>query len=78
MLHQDASIPSIMAPTIRCRILTTLSAERTDIASTLNVKEIHQQREDYFAVTFEGLLRIEVDGLYRFIIVSDDGSPYVS
>lgn len=53
---------------------TTLSAERTNIASTLNVKEIHQQRQDYFAVTFEGLLRIEADGLYRFIIVSDDGS----
>ncbi len=51
-----------------------LSVERSGVTSKLNIKEIHQQREDHFGITFEGLLKIEADGLYRLIIVSDDGS----
>ena len=38
------------------------------------MKEINQTREDYFAIRFEGYLRIKSDGLYRLILVSDDGS----
>ena len=51
-----------------------LTSERTGIVDGFNLKQVYQTREDYFAVTFDGLLEIEKDGLYRLILVSDDGS----
>jgi S1-C subfamily serine protease len=51
-----------------------LQAERTGIASVINLKEVQEPRPDEFALRFEGLLKIPQEGLYRLVIVSDDGS----
>jgi S1-C subfamily serine protease len=54
----------------------TIPTERTGVIASLGgqLKEINQTREDFFAIRFEGYLKIKADGLYRLIIVSDDGS----
>ena len=38
------------------------------------LKEVNQTREDFFAIRFEGYLKVKSDGLYRLVLVSDDGS----
>jgi hypothetical protein len=38
------------------------------------IEETRQGREDFFAIRMNGLLKIDQAGLYRLIIVSDDGS----
>lgn len=55
---------------------SSLPAERSGVIPSLGVrlKEVNQTREDYFAIRFEGYLKIKSDGLYRLILVSDDGS----
>lgn len=56
--------------------LLSIPAERSGVIPALGVrlKDINQTREDYFAIRFEGYLNIKSDGLYRLILVSDDGS----
>ena len=39
-----------------------------------HLKDVYQSRGEYFAARFEGYLKIKADGLYRLILVSDDGS----
>jgi hypothetical protein len=53
---------------------SALQAERTGIASVINLNEVQEPRPDEFAIRFEGLLKISEEGLYRLVIVSDDGS----
>ena len=55
---------------------SSIPTERSGVIPSLGgqLKEINQTREDYFAIRFEGYLKIKSDGLYRLILVSDDGS----
>jgi S1-C subfamily serine protease len=55
---------------------SSIPTERSGVIPSLGVKlkEINQTREDYFAIRLEGYLKIKSDGLYRLILVSDDGS----
>ena len=55
---------------------SSIPVERSGVIPALGVqlKEVNQTREDYFAIRFEGYLKIKSDGLYRLILVSDDGS----
>ena len=55
---------------------STIPTERSGVIPSLGVrlKDVNQTREDYFAIRFEGCLKIKSDGLYRLILVSDDGS----
>ncbi len=55
---------------------STVTPERTGVVPALgnHLTDVHQIIDDYFAVRFEGLLKIRKDGLYRLILVSDDGS----
>ena len=55
---------------------SSVPAERSGVIPSLGgrLKEVNQTREDYFAIRFEGYLKIKSDGLYRLILVSDDGS----
>jgi hypothetical protein len=55
---------------------SSIPTERSGVTSSLGglMKEINQTREDYFAIRFAGYLKIKSDGLYRLILVSDDGS----
>ncbi len=38
------------------------------------LSDIHGARQDYFALSLEGFLKIDDEGLYRLILLSDDGS----
>ncbi|MFO1064247.1 MAG: trypsin-like peptidase domain-containing protein [Pirellulales bacterium] len=51
-----------------------LTPIRTGIASSLDIPTAAGDRADFFAIVYEGLIRIADDGLYRMIIASDDGS----
>lgn len=51
-----------------------LEANRQGVTSNLDLERIAQGRPDYFAVVFEGFLKVDADGLYRLVLVSDDGS----
>ncbi len=55
---------------------TKLPVERNGTVEALGpkLKDIYQTRQDYFGINLEGLLKIDEDGLYRLVIVSDDGS----
>jgi S1-C subfamily serine protease len=55
---------------------SSIPTERSGVIPSLGVqlKEVNQTREDYFAIRFEGYLKVKSDGLYRLILVSDDGS----
>jgi S1-C subfamily serine protease len=55
---------------------SSIPTERSGVIPSLGVKlkEVNQTREDYFAIRFKGCLKIKSDGLYRLILVSDDGS----
>lgn len=52
----------------------SLSANRQGVSEELEVDSIAKDRKDYFAIRFDGFLRVDTDDLYRLIIVSDDGS----
>jgi S1-C subfamily serine protease len=51
-----------------------LEANRHGVTSNLDIERVAQGRPDYFAIVFEGLLKVDTDGLYRIVLVSDDGS----
>ncbi len=53
---------------------STLAPQANGVVAKLALKELSKDREDYFAITFEGLLEVAHDGLYRFVLISDDGS----
>ncbi len=55
---------------------SSIPAERSGVIPALGgrLKEVNQTREDFFAIRFEGYLNIKSDGLYRLVLVSDDGS----
>ncbi|MCB0283086.1 MAG: metallophosphoesterase [Calditrichaeota bacterium] len=46
---------------------------KTGTASTLDLQAVKPQ-EDFFAVVYEGYLDIQKDGVYKFLLTSDDGS----
>ena len=51
-----------------------LTANRQGVSEDLEVDLVAKDRKDYFAIQFDGFLRVDKDDLYRLIIVSDDGS----
>jgi S1-C subfamily serine protease len=51
-----------------------LEANRHGVTSNLDIERVAEGRTDYFAIVFEGLLKVDADGLYRIVLVSDDGS----
>ncbi len=55
---------------------SAIPLERSGIVPSLGgrLKEVNQTVEDNFAIRFEGYLKVKADGLYRLILVSDDGS----
>jgi S1-C subfamily serine protease len=52
----------------------SLQPVETGIAKELDLEKIASGRKDYFAVVLEGRIRVDADGLYRTVLVSDDGS----
>lgn len=56
----------------------TLQPQKKGIALNFEVATI-AQREDHYAIVFEGLIDIPVAGVYSFFTISDDGSKlYIS
>ena len=55
---------------------SSIPTERSGVIPALGgrLKEVNQTREDFFAIRFEGYLKVKSDGLYRLVLVSDDGS----
>lgn len=51
-----------------------LTANRQGVIEDLEVDSVAKDRKDYFAIRFDGFLRVDKDDLYRLIIISDDGS----
>jgi hypothetical protein len=51
-----------------------LTAAREGIVPTVNLDAMRQDREDAFALSITGFLKIPADGIYRLIVLSDDGS----
>ena len=47
---------------------------KTGVARKLGVLAMGAPKTDGFAIKFEGTLKIPVDGVYRLILNSDDGS----
>lgn len=52
----------------------TLTPSKTGIANELDLEKIASGRKDHFALVLEGRIRVDADGLYRTVLVSDDGS----
>lgn len=53
----------------------SLSMVRDGVCGSLSeLQSIHKGRQDFYAVVLNGYLRIDDEGLYRLILVSDDGS----
>lgn len=53
----------------------TLKPAREGVCPNLTeLQSIHRERMEFYAVVFDGFLRIEDEGLYRLVLVSDDGS----
>lgn len=50
-----------------------LVAEKEGEVSNISIGTI-KDREDQFAITFNGYIKIEDDGIYDFYLLSDDGS----
>lgn len=53
---------------------SNLTAARSGVCETLDVEPLSADRPDFFAMSFEGYLQVEQDGLHRVVLVSDDGS----
>ena len=51
-----------------------LKPSDSGIATELKTRDLSGERKEHFALRFEGLLKIEKDGVYRLILASDDGS----
>jgi S1-C subfamily serine protease len=51
-----------------------LKPVREGIVGSFDLDQIRGDREEDFAVEFSGYLRIPEDGIYRLVVVSDDGS----
>lgn len=49
-----------------------MKPRQTGIAKKINLD--HAGKKEYFALMFQGVIRIPVDGMYRFYTHSDDGS----
>ncbi len=51
-----------------------LKPSGSGIAAELKTRDLSGERKEHFALRFEGLLKIEKDGMHRLILASDDGS----
>ena len=51
-----------------------LDSDRTGVAADLDLDDIRGNREDEFAINLSGFIKVPQGGLYRLVIVSDDGS----
>lgn len=51
-----------------------LKPSDSGVTAELKTRELSGEQKLHFALRFEGLLKIEKDGLYRLILASDDGS----
>jgi len=47
---------------------------RTDIVSSGEISHRHAKKNSLFAMVFEGFIKIPADGVYGFVLASDDGS----
>ena len=51
-----------------------LEPKRTGVVPRIDLETVRGDREDEFAISLDGLLKVEHDGLYRVTLLSDDGS----
>ena len=51
-----------------------LTPVREETVDRVNLDKIRKDRKDEFTLTLDGLIKIPTDGIYRLIVVSDDGS----
>lgn len=51
-----------------------LEPVREGVVAEIDIDQIRGDRDDKFAISLDGLIRIEQDGLYRLTVISDDGS----
>jgi hypothetical protein len=51
-----------------------LESLRGGMTDTLDIATLSMGRSDNFAIRFTGHVKIESDGLYRVVLISDDGS----
>lgn len=53
---------------------TTLVATHEATTDTLDIPKLTPDRQDNFAIRFTGFIDIPADGIYRIVLISDDGS----
>ncbi|MFW6224610.1 MAG: PA14 domain-containing protein [Bacteroidota bacterium] len=54
-----------------------LKAVKTGVATDFDVEKIAGEREDHFAIKYDGYIKVDEEGMYTFSLRSDDGARLI-